>query len=116
MAQYANQKQITIQRENVSESKANKRPYLIAYQDNLQRAMTDLTPAAFKVYVALLFNADGYRLDFSPEHIKDLTGLCKDTIRKAMTLLELRGYIKEIDFFKYIFSEKPNNQIHITNW
>ena len=116
MAQYANQKQITIQRENVVNSKSNNRPYLIAYQDNLQQAMADLTPAAFKVYIALLFNADGYRLDFSPEHIKDLTGLCKDTIRKAMTLLELRGYIKEIDFFKYIFSEKPNNQTHITNW
>ena len=116
MAQYANQKQITIKRENVSESKANKRPYLIAYQDNLQQAMLDLTPAAFKVYIALLFNADGYRLDFSPEHIKDLTGLCKDTIRKAMTLLELRGYIKTLEFNKYIFSETPNNQMYITNW
>ena len=116
MAHYANQKQITIKRESVVNSKSNNRPYLIAYHDNLQQAMLELTPAAFKVYIALLFNADGYRLDFSPEHIKELTGLCKDTIRKAMTLLELRGYIKEVEFFKYIFSETPNIPIHINNW
>ena len=78
--------------------------------------MLDLTPAAFKVYIALLFNADGYNLDFSPEHIKNITGLCKDTIRKAMTLLEIRGYIKTVEFNNYIFSETPNIKIHISNW
>ena len=116
MAQYANQKQIVINRENVVNSKSSNRPYLIAYQDNLKQAMLDLTPAAFKVYICLLFNADGYKLDFSPEHIKNITGLCKDTIRKAMTLLELRGYIKTVDYGKYIFSETPNGQTYTTNW
>lgn len=116
MAQYANQKQIVINREIVENSKSFSRPYLIAYQDNLKQAMLDLTPAAFKVYVCLLFNADGFKLDFSPEHIKDMTGLCKDTIRKSMTLLELRGYIKTIDFNKYVFSEKSNSKTNISIW
>lgn len=75
-----------------------------------------LTPAAFKVYVCLLFNADGFKLRFSPENIRKMTGLCKDTIRKAMTQLELKGYLISIDWYRYIFRENTNIVIDTNNW
>lgn len=105
---YANQKRIIIQREMPKDIKNIGRPYLIAYQDNLINAMKSLSPAAFKVYVCLLFNADGYPLDFSPEHIKDLTGLCKDTIRKALNALEREGFLVSDEYPKYRFKENRN--------
>lgn len=78
--------------------------------------MVLLTPAAFKVYVCLLFNADGFKLRFSPENIKKMTGLCKDTIRKAMTQLEQFGYIISIDWYRYVFRENTEIVIDTSKW
>lgn len=103
---YPNQKQITIIRENVEKSKTTGRLYLIAYQDNLIEAMNLLSPAAFKVYVCLLFNKDSYKIEFSPEHLRRVTGLCKDTIRKAIGQLMRFGYIEEIRENKLVFRER----------
>ena len=113
---YPNQKQIKVMRENVVNSKINNRPFLVAYQDNLKEAMLNLTPAAFKLYVCLLFNADGYKLRFSPENIHKMTGLCKDTIRKALTQLEQKGYIESIDWYRYVFRENKNIIIDTNKW
>ena len=113
---FPNQKQIKVIRENVINSKENKRPYIIAYQNNLIEAMNCLTPAAFKVYVCLLFNADGYKLRFSPENIHKITGLCKDTIRKAMKQLEQQGYLESIDFYRYVFRENRNFKTDTSKW
>ena len=103
---YPNQKQITIIRENVEKTKNTGRLYLIAYQDNLIEAMNLLSPAAFKVYVCLLFNKDGYKVEFSPEHLKRMTGLCKDTVRKAVGQLINCGYIEELKENKLVFHEE----------
>ena len=103
-------KLITIKRDNVRDVKRTNRPFLAAYQDNLREAMLVLTPAAFKVYICLLFNIDGYRLWFSPENIKSMTGLCKDTIRKALEQLEQQGYLKRLAFQQYIFRENRNTE------
>ena len=113
---FPNQKQVKIIRETVEKSKENGRPYLIAYCDNLKEAMLSLTPAAFKVYVCLLFNADGFKLRFSPENIHKITGLCKDTIRKAMTQLEQKGYLKSIDWYRYVFTENRKSTSNTDNW
>lgn len=102
---YPNQKRIKIQREIVNQVKDTGRNYLIAYQDNLLDAMKSLTPAAFKVYMCLLFNANGYILDFSPEHFSDMTGLCRDTVRKSLALLRSEGFIEYEDTSKYKFRE-----------
>ena len=102
---YANQKQITIRREQVQGSKKSSRPYLIAFQDNIEGAMKELTPATFKVYVYLLCNRHNYAIEFSPEHISNVAGICKDTARRALTQLEECGYVKKIDDHKYIFRE-----------
>lgn len=103
---YPNQKQISIIRESVEKSKTNGRLYIIAYQDNLIEAMNCLTPAAFKVYVCLLFNKDGYKIEFSPEHLSKLTGLCKDTVRKSIAQLIRCGYIEEQSTTRLVFNEK----------
>lgn len=102
---YANQKQVTIKKEIVQESKKNQMPYLIAYKANLEDAMKDLTATAFKVYVCLLCNRNNYTIEYSPEHISRITGICKDSARKALYQLEQKGYLKQIDDHHYVFRE-----------
>ena len=102
---YPNQKRISIQREEVKNAKEKGRSFLTAYQDNLKEAMNTLTPAAFEVYICLLFNTNGYQLRFSPENIRKMTGLCKDTIRKAMAQMEKKGYIVGKDVYNFVFYE-----------
>ena len=117
MGQYPNQKRIIIHRENIEKGKGNTRPFLIAYQDNLIYAMKLLTPAEFKVYLCLLFNKEGYSLDFSPEHIHEITGVCKDTIRKALNRLEELGFLEYDGNSKYEFYESyslPRNKYNIS--
>ena len=67
--------------------------------------MNCLSNAAFKVYVSLLFNKDCYKTEFSPEYLKSITGLCKDTIRKSLDQLIRCGYIEETSFNKLVFNE-----------
>ena len=113
---YPNQKQVKVIREMPKQTKDNNRPYLVAYIDNLKEAMVLLTPAAFKVYVCLLFNADGFKVRFSPENIRKMTGLHKDTIRKAMTQLEEKGFVKSIDWYRYVFVENRYQDANTDNW
>ena len=102
---YPNQKQITIRRELVQGSKKYSRPYLIAFQDNLENAMKELPPSTFKVYICLLCNRPNYAIEFSPEHISNVAGICKESARRALAHLEECGYLKKIDEHKYIFRE-----------
>lgn len=101
---YPNQKQITIKRDTVQQSKSTGK-YVISYQMNLEDAMKRLTSSAFKVYVYLLFNKDNYTIEYSPEHISKTTGICKDSARKAFVQLEQLGYLKQIEEHRYIFRE-----------
>ncbi len=78
--------------------------------------MMDLTASAFEVYVCLLFNVDGYVVRFSPENIHRMTGLCKDTIRKALAQLEQKGYIESIDFYRYVFKENRSIVSDTNKW
>ena len=86
-------------------SKKYNSPYLIAYQHNLEDAMKELTATAFKVYICLLCNKHNYTIEFSPEHISNVAGICKDSARRALIQLEECGYVKKIDEHKYIFRE-----------
>lgn len=105
MGHYPNQKMIIIHRENVERAKEKERPFLVAYQDNLIAAMNGLSAAEFKVYICLLFNKDQFRLGFSPEHIKDIANVGKDTIRKALNSLEKIGLLEYDGDSKYHFYE-----------
>ncbi len=102
---YTNQKQITIKKESVQGSKMYKMPYLISYKANLEDAMKDLTATAFKVYICLLCNKNNYTIEYSPEHISRIAGICKDSARKALTQLEQKGYLKQINDHLYVFRE-----------
>lgn len=102
---YPNQKQVTIIREEVKNSKATAQPYLIAYQQNLIDAMSNLSASTFKVYLCLLFNKNNYTIEFSPEYISKIACVCKDSARRAFIQLEQQGYIKKVSEHGYIFRE-----------
>ena len=100
-----NQKIIRVNREKVDKVASNGRLYLIAYQDNLFTAMKELSHTAFKVYIYLLFNKDGYSVAYSPEYIHKQANICKETARKAFRELIDKGYILErergYEFYEY---------------
>ena len=101
-----NQRVIKINREKVVKGLSNGRLYLVAYQDNLQTAMKNLSHTAFKVYVYLLFQKDGYSICYSPEYLRKQANMCKDTARKAIKELIDKGYIDETEK-GYDFYECP---------
>lgn len=111
---YPNQRFIEIHKETVAQSKATGRLYLIEYQDNIINACKDLSSSAFKVYIALILNKNLHRIDYSPEYIHQLTGLCRATAKKALVELEEKNYLiqkdaKHYDFFDYPIAYIKNN-------
>lgn len=101
---YPNQRAITIHRETVKNAKE---PFLAVSNSNLFYAMNNLTNSAFKVYVYFLANKDKYQMGISPADIKNKTGVCIETARKAIKELELRKYIFLEEDFRYHFYERP---------
>lgn len=100
-----NQKIVRVNREKVDKVAAQGRLYLIAYQDNILTALKALSHTAFKVYIYLLFNKDGYSVAYSPEYIHKQANICKETARKAFKELQDKGYIiksdRGLDFYEY---------------
>lgn len=100
-----NQKIIRVNRERVDNVASTGRLYLIVYQDNLLSAMKNLSHTAFKVYVYLLLNKDGYSVAYSPEYIRKQANICKETARKSFKELIEKGYIEETErgfnFYEY---------------
>lgn len=103
MAKYANQKSFTIERNPVS--KNTKEVYLCIYGKSLEEAMIDLNGVAFKVYIFLMMNADGYQFDFSPQYLQDKYKFNRSSIYAALKELEEKSYIKKIGDNKYIAYE-----------
>lgn len=109
----AQQKHITIKRQSVQKVKNNGRKYLIAYQDNMQNAMGELSHSAFKIYIYLLFNKSNFTLAYSPEHISKTARMCKETARKALKQLLEKGYLIQTDKYNYDFYEVPILSVRI---
>lgn len=105
---YPNQRFIEIHKETVSQSKATGRLYLIEYQDNIIDACQDLSASAFKVYIALILNKNGHRMDYSPECLHQITGLCRATAKKALIELEEKNYLIQTDDKHYDFYDYPH--------
>ena len=103
MAKYANQKSFTIERNPVS--KNTKEVYLCIYGKSLEEAMIDLNGVAFKVYIYLMMNADGYKFDFSPQYLQDKYKFNRSSIYAALKELEEKSYIKKTGDNKYIAYE-----------
>lgn len=96
------QKTITIHKERVE--KKTTRFFLCCYQDNLQTAMKTLSHTGFKVYLSLLFNRDGYCIDFSPAYVSQITSLCLDTARKGLKELIQKNYLVPANDKETIFN------------
>lgn len=112
---FPNQKMLAVHRENVDSK--TQRKYLIAYTDNLIQAMFDLSPSAFKVYLYLLMNKDGYRMEYSPSFIAKTVNVSKDTARDAFKQMERKGYFDRLEDsdYKYNFYEVSRMNTYIKN-
>lgn len=101
------QRIITIKRDIPKQSKDNKRPYMIAYNDVIEEAARNLsTVGEFKVYLYMISNQDNYKFGCSPQNIADRYGLNIDTVKKAINKLIEKGYIVKTKG-TYEFHEKP---------
>lgn len=87
MITYANQKIIHIQKSQYEKN------YLQIGNDEWQKAGKILTYAAFKLYLYLAGNKDGFDLVLSQKAVEHAIGISKATYHTAVQELESRGYI-----------------------
>ena len=106
---YPNQRGIKINREPIQ--KDSKESFLAVKSINLFYAMKDLSNSAFKVYLYFLANKNGYVMGISPAAIRNKTGVCLETSRKAIRELETKGYIVFSDNLRYSFYEVPHKDV-----
>ena len=112
---HPNQRTIIINREIPKKTKEDKRPYMIAYLNNLAAAGKDLNGVAFKLYCYFLGNEDRYNLAFSP---KDFTNNYGGSVRAAQIAfkeLEDKGYIWLDKGNTFHFNELPVPQRSAAN-
>lgn len=107
---YPNQKMVSIHRDKVL--KGSREAFLCAYEDNLMEAMKNLSHTAFKVYIVLLLNKDGFNLEYSPTYISYATGMCVETARKCLRELEEKNYVIKSNNsnYGYDFYERPHKK------
>lgn len=106
MAQYANQKRIIINRDEI-DFKSSKQ-YLQAYTENVSLASRTLGgEVPFKLYIYLLSNRNGFNLDFSPQHFANVYGCSTKAAKNAVAALEEAGYITHDINNRYEFHEIP---------
>lgn len=108
MATYANQKTITINREEVN--LRGDKQYLAVYSENVAAAARVLSNTSFKLYIYLLSNQDGYKKDFSSQHFSTLYGVSYSSVSRAIAELEKEGFLVKGDNNKYEFYERPQEK------
>lgn len=101
MTTYPNQKVIHIQKQRYIDN------FLQVGNDEWQRAARELTGSAFKLYLYLAGNRDGYDLALSQKAVEDATGLSKNTYHRAVEELEAKGYLSFAKGNAYTFSTTP---------
>lgn len=109
-----NQRKITINRTMIQ--KGAREPFLQVYTKNIQDASANLNGTAFKIYINLLCNADGFELWYSPAAIAAACGISIDSARNGFKELLERGYIAQIGKNKYSFYETPHLQIDLSGF
>lgn len=108
MATYANQKTITINREEVN--LRGDKQYLAVYSENVAAASRVLSNTSFKLYIYLLSNQDGYKKDFSSQHFSTLYGVSYSSVSRAIAELEKENFLIKGDNNKYEFYERPQEK------
>lgn len=114
---YPNQKTFTISRDVPKATKENKRPYMVAYIDNIAKASKNLRNTnAFKLYVYLLSNQNHFTFAFSPKAFAENWGLDLRTAQNTVKILIEKGYLVKDRGNHYVFSETPrDNSIEAVN-
>ena len=103
-----NQRDITINRKDALNSG---RQYLAINCDTLAEASRNISgEVAFKLYLYLASNKNGYELSFSPQHFSNIYGCSIDASRKAFVKLIEANYIINKGNNSFEFFETPQER------
>jgi hypothetical protein len=99
-----NQKKIIIERSSDNVRK----DFLKVSNESLKKAMYNLNPSTFMLWIYLVDNAHGYPLDLYPIDFCNITGLSDSTYRRAFKELEEKGHLIKSPKQKnlYLFKEE----------
>ena len=89
--------------------------FLQVSNDEWQKAARELSGSAFKLYLYLAGNKDGYVLALSQKVVEDMIGLSKNTYHQAVKELEAKGYLSCLKGNVYSFSTSPS-EVSTKNW
>ncbi len=100
--------------------KSYNRDFLQIGIDEWQEASKVLTPSAFKIYLYLASNADGYNMALSKQDIKDKLGISFSRYYEAISLMRKLHYICSDGSNNLQFFLTPNPEFEksheIKNW
>ena len=103
-----NQRNITINRKDALSSG---RQYLAINCDTLAEASRNISgEVAFKLYLYLASNKNGYELSFSPQHFSNIYGCSIDASRRAFVKLVEANYIINKGNNSFEFFETPQER------
>ena len=106
MARYANQWSIKIDRQKVN---FKNEQYFAVSEEEISFALESLSGNAFKLYIYLVGNRNGYILDFSTTHFCRTTNMSPNTARSARQELMDIGVLEMTGEHKYTFHSVPSN-------
>lgn len=108
---YANQRRININREIPKGTKDNKRSYMIAYNDNINDAMKNISKVStLKAYLYLIQNTNNYYFALSTQDISNTTGISLKSAKDAINELIDLGYLVLREKHTYDFYERPRGE------
>lgn len=108
---YANQRRININREIPKGTKESKRSYMIAYNDNINDAMKNISKVStLKAYLYLIQNTNNYYFALSTQDISNTTGISLKSAKDAINELIEKGYLVLRDKHTYDFYERPRGE------
>lgn len=115
MISYPNQKVVSIKR-NMPNKKQNKdnNPFLLVYCSSFKQASKNLKgQVAFKLWLYLVSNAEGFTIAFSPKAVHEQMGVSQDAVRDAFKQLVQNRYLIKDEEGKnrFTFYEHPFSSI-----
>ena len=76
-----------------------------------QQASRELSQGAFKIWLYLMSNANGYEFALSSSDVCEKTGISQSTYKRAMPELEEKGYLNFSSGITYIAQNEPTRGI-----
>lgn len=111
MIRYPNQSLVTIQNESFEAENSKDNPYGLLRVSSSRKAATELSGTAYKIFVDLALNKDGYKMALSPEAYYQELGISKGSYKSARKELIELGYLypepSKEDKNAYIFTPNP---------